>query len=479
MSEHDPVEDHDHHWRLTWLGSDRLLARGVARPLARFLRIEAASGVLLILATALALVWANAATGSYDHVWETPVLVEVGSFSLDLTAREWVNDGLMALFFFIAGLEIKRELVQGELRDRRAAALPVLAALGGMVVPAVIYTAFNAGGVGAQGWGIPMATDIAFAVGIVSLLGSRVPVQLKIFLLTLAVADDLGAIAVIAVFYNHGIDVGWLAVAALLFAGVVVAQRARIRWVPLYVLLGVGAWYCMLESGVHATVAGVVMGFLTPITALRDRVRPEDLGIHDPDQPLDATGVRVAIFHLRESVSVGERLVDSMLPWTSYVIIPLFALGNAGIVFGGGSGVTAITLGVFFGLVVGKTVGVCGAAYLAAALRLAKLPRGVTFTHMLGISMAAGIGFTVALFVAGLSFDDLALQDQAKLGIFAASFVAAVLSAIVLWYASTRVSPAEAAREEEENEEFFAEVDDDEGDRTDDLDESDGVLAGA
>ena len=232
--------DHDHHhWHLTWMGSDQLLARRVAQPVARFLRIEAAGGMLMLLGTVAALVWFNIAAHSYESFWNTAVAIDVGGFHLDLTLQEWVNDGLMALFFFVAGMEIKREMVSGELRDPKAAALPIIAALGGMIVPAIIYTAFNHGGPGSNGWGIPMATDIAFAVGVVSLLGSRVPVQLKLFLLTLAVADDLGGIGVIAIFYSDGLAFGWLAGAFAVFLGMYLLRRLGVWWFPLYVVLGI------------------------------------------------------------------------------------------------------------------------------------------------------------------------------------------------------------------------------------------------
>jgi len=453
----------DHHWPLTWIGSDRFLARGVVRPVARFLRIEAASGLLLLATSLIAIVWANSpAFESYFHLWETTIDVKVGGFQLELTLHEFVNDALMALFFFVAGLEIKREMVVGELRDRRAAAMPVLAALGGMVVPALIFAAVNVGGEGFRGWGIPMATDIAFAVGIVSLLGPRVPAQLKLFLLTLAVADDLGAIAVIATVYSSGLLVPWLALAAGTLVAVYLFRRSHVWYKPVYVVLGVIAWYAMFRSGVHATVAGVSLGFLTPVAPLKPELKPEEIA--DQLEVLDditAADVRAAAFHLRETVPVADRLIDVLLPWTSFLIIPIFALANAGVRIDGGSlGATLtsrVTVGVVLGLVVGKTIGVCGMAYLAAKLGIGKLPRGATFLHMVGISMAAGIGFTVALFVAGLAFTSAALQDQAKVGIFIASFVAAVLSAIVLSAAAKRVSPEERALEEEEDAEFFAE----------------------
>lgn len=455
--------EHDrHHWHLTWMGSDQLLARRVARPVARFLRIEAAGGMLMLAGTVAALVWFNVAAHSYESFWGTELAVELGSFHLDLTLHEWVNDGLMALFFFVVGMEIKREMVAGELRDPKAAALPIIAALGGMAVPALIYTAFNAGGPGSAGWGIPMATDIAFAVGVVSLLGSRVPVQLKLFLLTLAVADDLGGIGVIAIFYSDGLAAGWLFGAFAIFATMFVLRRLGVWFFPVYVVLGVVAWLCMLESGVHATIAGVLIGFLTPTRPLRTDLQPEAIADRLENQPeLRAADVRQASFLIKESVPVDERLMDLLHPWTSFVVIPIFALANAAIPLDAGALSAAaespVTWGVALGLLVGKAVGVSGMAWLAVKLGLARMPRGATPLHMLGIAVAAGIGFTVAIFITGISFTDVAMQEEAKVGIFAASIAAAVLSSLLLSLAHRRASPSEQALEEREEEELFAE----------------------
>ena len=457
-----PDVDHEHPWSLTWLGTDRLMARRFARPVARFLAIEASSGILLLIATAVALLWANSPwKDSYSSFLNAEVVFDAGPVGFHMTVQEFVNDALMALFFFVAGLEIKRELVKGELRDRKAAALPIIAALGGMVVPALIYYLFNAGTPAAHGWGIPMATDIAFAVGIVSLLGKRVPVALKLFLLTLAVADDLGAIGVIAIFYSQSVRFAWLGGAVALLVLVWWMRRRRIWFGPLYFAVALVVWYCMLKSGVHATVAGVAMGFLTPTDALRPDLDAEAIADRlENREELSAADVQHASFLIKESVPVGERLVDRLLPWTSYVIIPIFALCNAGILLTGGAlrqaAGSSVTWGVAVGLVVGKTVGVFGAALLAIRIGVARRPRGATNLHMVGISMAAGIGFTVALFVTGLAFDEPVYADQAKVGILAASLVAAVLSAIVLRAAAARASSSELELEAAENDEVFA-----------------------
>jgi Na+:H+ antiporter, NhaA family len=457
MSTNNDVEPLPH----TFLGSDRLLARNVARPVARFLRIEAAGGVLMLAGTIAALIWFNVNAHGYESFWETEAGFSLGGFGLELTLHEWVNDALMALFFFVVGMEIKREMVAGELRDPRAAALPIVAAFGGMVVPALIYTAFNAGGEGSSGWAIPMATDIAFAVGIVSLLGSRVPVQLKLFLLTLAVTDDLGGITVIAIFYSSGLAFGWLAGSAGLFALMVALRRAGVWYFPAYVVLGVLAWYCMLRSGVHPTVAGVVAGFLTPTTPLRPRLESEEIVVQLEDRrELSAGDVRRAAFLIKEAVPVDLRLTNLLLPWTGYVVIPIFALANAAIPLNGAAlseaATSSVTLGAFLGLLVGKTVGVTGAALLALKLGWARRPRGVTDLHIVGAAIAAGIGFTVAIFVAGLAFDDLVLQEDAKVGIFAASISAAILSLVVLSLAARRASPEERQIEQAEAAELFA-----------------------
>ena len=458
-------DQHDHHpWSHTWLGTDRFLARRFARPVARFLSIEASSGILLLIATAVALLWANSPwKSSYASFLSAEVLIDAGPIHIALTVQEFVNDALMAFFFFVAGIEIKREMVKGELRDPRAAALPIIAAIGGMLVPALIYAGLNLGSSTAHGWGIPMATDIAFAVGVVSLFGNRVPVALKLFLLTLAVADDLGAIGVIAVFYSQAVRFAWLGAAVALLVLVWFLRRRRVWFGPIYLALGIVIWYCMLKSGVHATVAGVLMGFLTPAGALRPDLDADAVvGRLSEQEELDAASVQQASFLIRESIPVGERLVDRLLPWTSYVIIPIFALCNAGVVLSSealrSAAGSSVTWGVGVGLVVGKTIGVAGAAMLAIALGVAIRPRGATNLHILGIAMAAGIGFTVALFVTGLAFDAPDVQDQAKVGILGASIVAAMLSGLVLRVAASRAGADELAIEAEENAEVFEEL---------------------
>ncbi len=429
--------------RPTWIGGQSRLARGVARPMARFLSIEAAGGILLLLATAVALIWANSPwQDSYQDLLHTTFTLSIGGWEFTEHGHPWtldllVNDGLMALFFFVVGLEIKRELVVGELRDPRAAALPAVAAVGGMVVPAGIYFMLNSSGGASRGWGIPMATDIAFAVGVVALLGKRVPSSLKIFLLTLAIVDDIGAIVVIAIFYSEGISFGWLAVAVGLVLVAAIMKRVRVWYIPAYVLIGLVIWYATFQSGVHATIAGVVMGLLAPARPLhRQAATAEVIDKLERASSLNANAIRDAYFDLKESVSVAERLETLLHPWTSYVIIPIFALTNAGLVITADglsdAASSTVTLGVILGLVAGKTIGVASFTWIAARLGLAPLPTGVRIAHLAGVGMIAGVGFTVAIFVSGLAFDDPTYADQSLLGILVASAIAAIGGSIIL-----------------------------------------------
>ena len=338
---------------------DALPGRRLPRVVRQFLRTEAAGGIVLLVAAAAALIWANSPwSGSYRSLWATELSIRVGRFGLTEDLQHWVNDGLMAIFFFVVGLEIKRELVRGDLRDPRTAAMPAIAAAGGMVVPALLFLLLNAGAEGSRGWGIPVATDIAFAMGVVALFGSRVPVALKLFLLTLAIVDDIGAIVVIAVFYAGDLEPRLLATALGLVVLMVVLRRAGVVWSPAYALLGVGVWVATQASGVHATIAGVALGLLTPARALAPgavaREWVADLGDDPTPAELDAM-TRLA----RTSVSPAERLEHLLHPWTSFLVVPLFALANAGVVIEAGSfdapGTLRVTAGVVLGLVVARS----------------------------------------------------------------------------------------------------------------------------
>ncbi len=421
----------------TWLTSERAMARTVGRPMQRFLHVEASGGIVLLVATVAALVWANAAGSSYIDFWHAEISVDVAGFQLQEDLLHWVNDGLMAVFFFVVGLEIKREWEIGELVDRRAALLPAAGALGGMVVPALLYLALNTNGGDANGWGVPMATDIAFALGIIALVGDRVPSGLKVFLLTLAIIDDIGAIVVIAVFYSSALAWSWLGLAGAMIAATYVLKRIRVWYLPVYVILAGGIWLAMFESGVHATLAGVIVGIITPTHALNPEVTREQVEatIEDPTVD-DITAAVEAARLINESVPVGSRLIRAMHPWTSFVIIPVFALANAGIALDTDTLSAAVTspvaLGIAVGLVVGKTVGIAGAVFVAVRTGVAPLPAQATSTQVIGVCALAGIGFTVSLFITGLAFDDAATVSEAKIGILAASIVAAVLGATIL-----------------------------------------------
>jgi Na+:H+ antiporter, NhaA family len=412
----------------TFLQSDRTLARA-AQPFARFLQVEAAGGILLLAATVTALVWANSPwQGSYESLWSTTIRVEFGSYVFDEDLGHVVNDLLMAVFFFVVGMEIKRELVVGELRDRRSVALPAMAAVGGMIVPAAIYLAFNVGGDGASGWGIPMATDIAFALGVVALLGSRVPGSVKVLLLTLAIVDDIGAIAVIALFYADDLDPALLVTGLGIVVLVAVMHRVRVVYPPVLVVAGMLLWLAVYESGVHATIAGVTMGLLTPARPLQTELEAEEIVDVLEGQPdLRAEDIRVTATAIKGSVSACDRLIAALHPWTSYVIVPVFALANAGVVLSADafSKPSAVFTGVAVGLVAGKLVGVAGFSWLAVRLGLGRLPDGARWGHILGVAAVAGIGFTVSLFITGLAFDTVGPQHDAKIGTLTASIVAA------------------------------------------------------
>jgi NhaA family Na+:H+ antiporter len=422
------------------LSSDRALARA-AQPVVRFLQVEAAGGVLLLLATAVALVWANSPwREGYASLWSTEVHLQFGSFELVEDLGHLINDFLMAIFFFVVGMEIKREVVAGELRDPRAAALPAMAALGGMVVPATIFLIVNAGGDGVDGWGVPMATDIAFALAVVALLGTRVPSPVKVILLALAIVDDIGAIVVIAVFYSESISLRWLVAAFGVVIAMAALHRLSVTYAPVLLVVGLAVWLAVYESGVHATIAGVVLGLLMPARPRLDSADAERLvDALENRSDLDASEVRATAAAIKASVSDCDRAIDALHPWTSYVIVPLFALANAGIELSADafSSPSSVFVGVFVGLVVGKLVGVAGSSWLAVRTGVARLPDGVSWAHLVGVAAVAGIGFTVALFIAGLAFTGEMLDD-AKLGVLTASVVAAMLGAFVLSRASRR-----------------------------------------
>ena len=398
---------------------DRSRAKKVLDPLRDFLHAEAAGGVVLVIAAVGAVIWANSAfADTYLSFWGYDLSIGVGSFSVTEDLQHWVNDALMAIFFFVVGLEIKRELVEGELKDRRAAALPAIAAVGGVVVPALIFVALTSGPA-REGWGIPMATDIAFAIGVLALLGSRVPAGAKLLLLTLAIVDDIIAISVIAIFYTDTVSFLWLAGAVAGLLVVVAMNRFGVTAITPYVLVGSVVWLCTLESGVHATIAGVALGLLTPTGVIGKR-------------------------------NVLDTLEHRLHPWSAFVIVPLFALANAGVDFSGGllgrALSDSLTWAVAIGLVVGKILGICLAVWICVRTGIGRLPAGVNRWHVLGISGLAGIGFTVSLFIAELAYADPELTQIAKVGIFAGSIVAAVVGSVVLFIVLRRARPASVSQ---------------------------------
>ena len=406
----------------------------VVRPLSDFLHTEAAGGIVLVVATIVALLWANSPwKDSYFDLWHARLSISLGSHTIDLDLQEWVNDALMSIFFFVVGLEIKRELVEGELRDPRRAAMPAIAAIGGMIFPALIFYALNAGTDASQGWGIPMATDIAMAVGVLSLLGSRVVPSLKLFVLALAIVDDIGAIVVIAIVYSSDIHLDAFAVALGLYVGVGVARLLGIRAAWFYVLLGSLMWLAMFESGVHTTLVGVLLGLMAPTAPIRQRQ------FIDGEALLDLSSVDAAhetAVLARESVSVVEWLEHLLHPWTSFVILPLFALANAGIPISATTlreaSTSAVAWGVVLGLVVGKMVGITTFTWISHRLKIGTLPNGSSWSGIIGVAVLCGIGFTVSIFVAGLAFDDVGTQNVAKIGILVASLIAAVAGSTIL-----------------------------------------------
>lgn len=419
-------------------------ARLAARPLERFLRIEAASGIVLLAAAAVALAWANSPWSAWHaRLWSTALGVQLGGFAFQRTLEWLVNDALMVIFFFVVGMEIRREIHHGELSEWRRAAIPAAAALGGMLAPAALYL-LVAGAPGTRaGWGVPMATDIAFAVGILTLLGSRVPPALRVLLLALAVIDDLGAIVVIAVFYSSGVQVNGLLVAAAGVGGIYLMQWLGVRSKLAYVAPSVVAWAGIYAAGIHPTIAGVMVGFATPVRAwlgpgglaggLREELdrlsaaEPSALGAHELEQLLRRIDVA-----RREALSPSESLVLALHPWVAFGIMPLFALANAGVSLSGlaldGAG-WRVASGVALGLLVGKPAGVLLAIGVALRLRLGALPLGLTAGHLVVLGVVAGVGFTMSLFIAQLAFHGGgALLAASKLGVLAASGAAAVLA---------------------------------------------------
>ena len=427
----------------TWIHSDRFVPSRFIRPLQQFTQIEAASGIVLLAAALAALLLANSPwSDGYFNLLATPVVVELGPLSLRQDLLHLINDGLMAIFFYVVSLEIKREMVSGELSSPRTAALPVVAALGSMVGPALIY-AVVAGSTAPGGWGVPMPTDIAFSLGVLALLGTRIPTVAKLFLLGLAIADDIGTIAVIAVFYAGNLHLGWFSLSVTGLGAAAFGSRIGVRWIGYYVIIGFGAWLAMLESGINGTLTGVALAFLTPTRPMYGSVELDVKARAIMDTfPVDS-GPEMAGYEAlqlaqiaKESASPLSRMEAALHTWSSFGIIPVFAFANAGISFSdldlGSAVASRVTLGVASGLLIGNIIGVWVFTRLAVRLGWAALPSVITNRHLLGLSTLAGIGFTVSLFVTNLAFSNGEHIAQAKLGIFGGSFLSGLLGYLIL-----------------------------------------------
>jgi NhaA family Na+:H+ antiporter len=419
------------------------------KPFALFAKQASAGGIVLLACAVVALLWANSPLSEYYfRLWSIPVEVRFGSLvDIDKPLLLWINDGLMAVFFFLVGMEIKRELLVGELRSPRKAMLPMAAAVGGMVVPALIYASLNWGTPEIRGWGIPMATDIAFALGALALLGTRAPLALKVFLTALAIVDDLGAVLVIALFYTENLKVNALLYSLLFWGAMIAMNRLGVRSGLAYFLMSVGMWYFMLKSGVHATVAGVLGAFAIPV---RSRIDPELFIVrvreylNQFDQPITERTIilspeqQSAVEAIeREALRVQsplQRLEHRLHYFVAFFVMPIFALANAGVALGGEGGLnwtSRVIWGVALGLLIGKPLGIALFSWLAVRLGLAQLPQGINFVHIVGVGFLGGIGFTMALFIAGLAFrgDEL---NYAKLGILAGSALAGAIGFMML-----------------------------------------------
>lgn len=425
--------------------------RQVVLPAENFVHSETAGALFLLGAALLAMAWANSPwRDAYFNLRETYITLKLGPLTLTEDISHWINDALMTIFFFVVALEIKRELVHGELSSFQKAALPVAGALGGMIVPVGIFLAFNLGGNGSHGWGIPMATDIAFALGVVALLGDRIPFSVRVFLLAYAIVDDIGAILVIAIFYSGPVSFSALGVAAGIVALIVIVRIAGIRSTAIYVLLGAALWLAVFESGIHATIAGVILGLLTPaVSFIENREAADEIEEKLPTlrtaikenhrERAEAILGEIDVLS-RQSEAPVERLQRLVHPWSSFVILPLFALANAGVTFSPSLAHAAltspVTLGIGSGLLFGKFIGLTAFAWIAARLGIGALPKGASWRHLLGTALLGGIGFTVSIFISDLAYDKDQLIAEAKIGILVTSLIAAALGWVFLRFAA-------------------------------------------
>ncbi|HMP99715.1 MAG TPA: Na+/H+ antiporter NhaA [Cyclobacteriaceae bacterium] len=419
-------------------------------PLQKFINNSTTSGIILFVSALIALIAANSPWAEeYHHIWEHKFSIGYDDFVISKDLHHWINDGLMAIFFFVIGLELKREIIAGELSSPKDAVLPLAAGLGGMVVPALIYLAFNASGQSSNGWGIPMATDIAFALGILYLLGNRVPLSLKIFLTALAIADDLGAVLVIAFFYTSNIDFISLAVGGAFMAVLIIANLIGVRNTTFYGVVGIaGLWLAFLMSGVHATIAAVLAALTIPAyvkfdedsfsKSARTLMSEFDKAERTDDKLVSKEQLYVLEkfkYLSKEAMTPLQRLEHALHPFVAFVVMPIFALANAGVTFSGNFSdnvFSPVALGIIFGLIIGKTVGIIGMSKLMVWLKLAKLPDGVRWPHIYGASLLAAVGFTMSLFITELAFTDANYILQAKIGILVASFIAGLAGYVLL-----------------------------------------------
>jgi NhaA family Na+:H+ antiporter len=441
-----------------YIATPEKLPEDLLRPFQYFFRAEASSSILLAGATVLAFVWANSAfSSSYHDFWQTEFSLVLGDYSISKTLRDWIDEGFMTIFFFIVGLEIKREILVGELATLKKAMLPAAAAVGGMVFPALIYFGFNRGLPGVGGWGIPMATDIAFAMGAISVLGRRLPAGIRIFLSALAIVDDLGAVIVIALFYTEKIVALYLLTGIVIFLLMVIANLLWIRRTLVYAFLGIALWLAFLGSGLHATVAGVIVAMCIPARGKypTEKFVEKVAGyLGQVDCPTDGCGYSILLNEKHmdavQSIELAchdvetplQRLEHSLHPWVVFVIVPLFALANAGLTIGemdvSAALASPVMLGILCGLLFGKPVGITLFSWLAVKLKLSSLPAGVTWAHVFGTGILGGIGFTMSLFITDLSFRQPAMMDYAKVGVLLGSILAGIAGLLYLTATSSK-----------------------------------------
>lgn len=430
---------------------------GIIGPFQRFVKKFKTSGFLLFASTFLALLWANISPHSYEHLWHMDISISFGNLILTKSILHWIDEALMTLFFFVVGLEIKREILIGELSSVKKALLPVFGAIGGMVVPALVYVYFNVGTESANGWGIPMATDIAFALAVLSLIYKRIPFGVRIFLAALAIADDIGAVLVIALFYTASVNWIYIGYALFFIIGLAAANALWMRHALVYGLFGIGIWFSFLGAGIHATVAGVLVAFFIPAQGRYDT----DTFIQEVQsflKNLECEGgicghtILLNQKHLNAVHSIElachntetplQRFEHGLNSWVSYLIVPLFALANAGVSIEGNEIIPALqhqtAMGIIFGLILGKPIGITFFTYAASKIFKNPLSGGVTWAHILGASMLGGIGFTMSIFITGLSFTSSALIEVSKIGIIVGSIISAVLGLMTLYYASNK-----------------------------------------